>query len=59
MQRHGAFGAGVELLAQRAGEVPVTSSTMPTVKWFFGLALARLSYTALTMVGLNSLEPRP
>jgi len=40
-------------------EVPLTSSTMPTVKWFCGWPAAMLSNTALTIVGLNSFEPRP
>ena len=36
-----------------------TSSLMPTVKWFLGEGSARLSNTALTMAGVNSLEDRP
>ena len=38
---------------------PVTSSSMPTTKWFLALAFFMLSYTAWTMFGRNSLEPRP
>ncbi len=46
-------------LAPTSSELWVTSSTMPTVKWFLGAAAAMLSKTALTMAGLNSLEPSP
>ena len=37
----------------------LTSSLMPTVKWFFGVAAAMLSNTASTMAGVNSLLARP
>ena len=37
----------------------VTSSSMPMVKWSLGLSWARLSYTANTLRGGVSLEPRP
>ena len=40
-------------------EVWVTSSTMPTVKWFFGRSLASSSKTALTIAGVNSLDESP
>ncbi len=36
-----------------------TSSTMPTVKWFFGVSLLRSSNTPLIIAGVNSLEDRP
>ena len=36
-------------------EVPVTSSLMPTVKWFFGLRQPGCHNTALTMVGVELL----
>ena len=39
--------------------VPVTSSLMPTVKWFFGEAALRLSNTALIIAGVNSFEDNP
>ena len=32
---------------------------MPTVKWFLGDGLASSSNTALTIAGVNSLEPSP
>ena len=52
--------AGAALKISPVGRlVWVTSSTMPTVKWFFGASSLRLSNTALTWVGVNSLEPRP
>ena len=37
----------------------VTSSVMPTVKWFFGRSFASSSSTALTMAGVNSLDESP
>gem|GEM_PF-2514216 len=37
----------------------MTSSSIPTVKWFLGWRFLRLSNTALTMAGVNSLEERP
>jgi hypothetical protein len=37
----------------------VTSSVMPTVKWFLGAMPFMLSNTALTMEGVNSLDPSP
>ena len=37
----------------------VTSSTIPTVKWRFGLVAASSSKTALTIAGVNSLDDRP
>jgi len=40
-------------------DVCVTSSLIPTVKWFLGLSELKLSKTALTIPGLNSLELRP
>ena len=42
-----------------AKEVLVTSSTMPTVKLFFGSAAVRFSKTASTSDGVSSLLPRP
>ncbi len=42
-----------------ASDVCVTSSTMPTVKWFLGFSLASSSSTALSIAGVNSLEERP
>ena len=39
--------------------VCVTSSSIPTVKRFFGLSLIILSITALISVGVVSLEPSP
>ena len=41
--------------------VKVTSSTMPTVKWFFGFgfAFASSSKTPLTMAGVNSFDASP
>ena len=69
---HGAIGAqAVEQGAHRARVlrwrtpgrncrlVWVTSSLMPTVKWFLGDGLCRSSKTALTMAGVNSLEESP
>ena len=51
--------SGAALTCSLTGrEVKVTSSVMPTVKWFF-ISPSRLSYTALAMEGVNSLEPRP
>ena len=40
-------------------EVWVTSSTMPTVNWRLGADLVSSSYTANTLLGGVSLEPRP
>jgi hypothetical protein len=40
-------------------EVWVTSSTIPTVKCFFGFSFASSSNTARTIAGLNSFEDRP
>ena len=48
-----------KLLVHRRDCVWLTSSLMPTVKWFFGFATARLSNTALTIAGVNSLEDKP
>ena len=39
--------------------VPLTSSTIPTVKWFFGGSAASSSNTAAAMAGVNSLDDRP
>ena len=39
--------------------VKVTSSMMPTVKWFLGAGLVISSKTALTMAGVHSLLERP
>jgi hypothetical protein len=41
--------AGDVEVVVHGSEVWLTSSTIPTVKWFFGSAAARLSNTALTM----------
>src|SRR3712207_8902167 len=40
-------------------DVPVTSSVIPTVKWFFGMGARRFSRTARTIAGVNSLDDRP
>ena len=40
-------------------DVPVTSSTIPIVKPFFGSSFARFSYTAKMLDGGVSLLPRP
>ena len=40
-------------------DVCVTSSTIPTVKWFFGALFESSSKTAFTMAGLNSFDERP
>ena len=53
------LGSSVEKCGSHSRLVWVTSSLMPTVKWFFGLALAASSRTAFTMAGVNSLEERP
>ncbi len=37
----------------------VTSSTMPTVKWFRGVAADRLSKTAFACAGVYSFDDRP
>ena len=42
-----------------ASEVWVTSSVMPTVKWFFGACSRELSKTALTIAGVNSFDASP
>ena len=36
-----------------------TSSTIPTVKWFFGEAFFISSKTPLTIAGVNSFDERP
>ena len=46
-------------VSSTASDSPVTSSTMPTVKWRFGAPFASSSKTALTIAGVNSLDPRP
>jgi hypothetical protein len=38
---------------------PVTSSTIPTVKCCLGAGRSSSSKTALTIAGVNSLEPSP
>lgn len=55
---HGAGGHGVDFFFH-IREVLVTSSLMPTVKWFLGCRPSMLSNTALAMPGVKSLEPRP
>jgi hypothetical protein len=52
------FGA-TSRVGPTSSEVWVTSSTMPTVKWFLGCAARMLSKTARAIAGLNSLEPSP
>ncbi len=37
----------------------MTSSLMPTVKWFFGAGFCSSSKTALTIAGVNSFEDSP
>ncbi len=49
----------VEKSGSNSRLVPVRSSVIPTVKWFFGAGLASSSYTAFTMPGVNSLEDKP
>ena len=39
--------------------VPDTSSTMPTVKWFFGSSASSSAKTAAAMAGVNSFDERP
>ena len=48
----------VTMFSPTGREVKVTSSSMPTVKWFF-CAPDMLSYTALMWAGIVSLELRP
>ncbi len=48
----------VTMFSPTGSEVWVTSSWMPTVKWFF-FSPAMLSNTALTWAGVVSLELRP
>ncbi len=45
--------------APSLSEVKVTSSSMPTVKWFFGLYFFMLSKTATIWFGVTSLIERP
>ena len=49
----------VSISSSTSREVLVTSSLMPTVKWFLGCRPSMLSNTALAMPGVKSLEPRP
>ncbi len=51
--------ASVSKLASTSSEVCVTSSVIPTVKWFFGRSSERLSRTALTIAGVNSFDESP
>ena len=46
-------------IRDRGREVKVTSSTIPIVKWFFGIGIARFSNTERICAGVVSLEPRP
>ena len=39
--------------------VSVTSSTMPTVKWFFGSSASSSAKTAAAMAGVNSFDESP
>ena len=55
---HRSFGRGIKLFGPFR-EVKVTSSTIPTVKWFLGPLERRLSKTAFAMEGVKSLLPRP
>ena len=57
---HCTVPAGVVPSAGPMGsELLLMSSSMPTTKWFLGVALAMFLKTAMTMFGRNSLEPRP
>ena len=48
------------ILAAAAGiEVFVTASSIPTVNWFLGLTLAKLSNIAFILAGVTSFEPNP
>ena len=49
----------VENAGSKSSEVCVTSSRMPTVKWFFGVAFFSSSKTAFAIAGVNSFEARP
>ena len=55
---HGLGGFDIEG-GSKSRLVWVTSSMMPIVKWFFGVAFFSSSKTALTMAGVNSLEDSP
>ena len=55
----GALCGGVRDFLLLGRERPVTSSTMPMVNWRFGSAFVISSYTANTLAGGVSLEPRP
>ena len=46
-------------LASTGIEVFVTSSSIPTVNWFLGLTLAKLSNIAFILAGVTSFEPNP
>ncbi len=52
-------GSSVSNVGSTGRLVPVTSSTIPTVKWVFGSSRASSSNTALAIAGVNSFEDRP
>ena len=52
-------GEAILRVSFTSNDVPVTSSTIPTVNLFLGSSLTKLSNTALRSVGVTSFEPRP
>jgi hypothetical protein len=52
-------GGSMSSSRSQSSDRPVTSSTMPTVKWRRGRALDSSSYTPTTIAGVNSFEERP
>ncbi len=52
-------GDSVEKERSQGSELPETSSTIPTVKWFFGRSLPSSAKTPATIAGVNSFEDSP
>ncbi len=52
-------GSPQAISPQTGRERCVTSSSIPTVKWFIGSGFFRFSYTAAICAGVTSLEERP
>ncbi len=51
--------ASMRKLESCASEVPLTSSTMPTVKWLRGSSVESSSKTLLIIAGVSSFDDKP